>query len=84
MKAPLAIAERLPKLSSGSSVVSDVSTNNNTSQVENNEVSVAETTTATTTQKTTHSVAYLAHAPSFNCHLCTSEHSSYNRLRGDH
>ena len=30
------------------------------------------------------SISYLAHNPSFNCHLCTAEYSTYTKLRGWH
>ena len=85
LKTPVAIPERLPKLSSGSSVVSDVSANNTTAAVERSETPASTTTTTTTITTNTpdvQSISYLAHTPSFNCHMCTAKYSSYNKLRG--
>lgn len=90
IRAPLALIERKPKLSSSS----DTSTGNAaTSPPENGTVTDPtelgksgrpndESGTPTTDKSSLKTLAYLPNLPSFNCHICAAEFSNYDKLRG--
>ncbi|XP_067932061.1 zinc finger protein 532-like isoform X2 [Watersipora subatra] len=79
IRTPLSIPERQPKLSSSSSVVSDHSSS--TAAVEDG--GAVNGSTDKDCPGPTMDIPYLAHVPSFNCHMCTAEYNSYSKLR-DH